>query len=827
VRRLLASPWLFCLAASTACTEPAPVAKAPAQHSRAPAKVERIFARLSRGTVGPYLARRADGLLALWAGPEGDDFDWFARAFEPSGRPAEEARQVAAVNAVPGLVRLVPFGQGYLAAWSGTDKGQPILFSLALGRDGRLLAPPQALPQPEAAPLWLEVAPTSSGGLLLWAEPSGALARVLVMELDEAGAPASNPTELPGPARAWQAVPSGKGAVALLVDERRGLRLVQVSERGEVLASREVPGAGPVGNDVDLGAEGDRLLYAFTQASPIDDRVFVGVSDLDGNPAGVARPAVPPFGEQRLLHLVAGGGGAFLVWQDTVQHPGVLHIGALGPDGIVTGEPVVLPWDGEAPAPEFSAAGGLHALAWACVESLDCSEPLLPAQIDFDPKKLEPKAVNPWFADGRVPDLAWDLRCGSTGCLGLGAVFGDPSHAYLLGSERAAGHWLTPAWKPGHSRPRARELAAAFEPLPLSDFDVLASDEGTLVGWLSYFDPAAPYVTPKEPAPDGRKAPVRAQLWTQWLPGGFQATGGEPLPEPTVISYRARSPGGVSLAPGQRSNLLVWTAIDSGVPQVFTTLVDAHGKKVAQQMLTRQKGTVLSVTAAAGEKGWVVGWIDDRTGTARPYLALLSDRLARKLPDQRIGADGPETTGIAVSLVGEQVWHVRSETAGGASGALTLARLQQRNLKPISELVLARDAASYRSPSLVPGASRPLVIAVRDGQDGSNLVVYSVDPTGAEVETPLLLKAQHAVVSYAAACQSDRCRLVANTESDEAQFVEAFTFSEQGVQGAERVATLVATSSLEIAPVVRRNDAWLYDLSTRGQPRISRLKLDW
>jgi hypothetical protein len=243
-------------------------------------------------------------------------------------------------------------------------------------------------------------------------------------------------------------------------------------------------------------------------------------------------------------------------------------------------------------------------------------------------------------------------------------------------------------------------------------------------------------------------------------------------------------------------------------------------------MLTRQKGSVASVVATANDTGWVVGWIDDRSGTPQPYLALLTERLARKLPDKRIGGDA-RTTGFAVTPVGDEVWHVRSEGAAGAPAALKLARLNGRNLSVLSELVLTSDGANYHSPSFVVGAAQPTVAAVREDTKGATVVLYALPADASAAPAPLVLAAQHAVVAFSASCQGERCHLVATTESDQTQQVEAFAFGATAVTASAEVASLVATSSLEIAPELRRNEASLYDLSTRGEPRISRLRLDW
>lgn len=774
--------------------------------------------------MGPYLARGSDGLLALWAEPEEQEMGWFARAFDETGKPRDDVRRVASTSALPELLRLSPFHEGFLALWSAGAGEDPAFFSLGLGADGRLTAPPQTLPPPDAPPLWIELVPTPEGGLLVWAEPSRRLARVFALELDGAGAPASNPVALPGPVRAWQVAAAGQGAVALLATEQGRLSLVTLSRHAEVVRTREVPGAVGVGPDVDLVEVGDRLLYAFTSRPHLDEQLFVGLAELDGDPVGTPRTPVPPLGDQRLVDLVAGSGRAFLAWQDEVQRPGRIQVGELSPRGELSGEPVALPWNGAVPAPEFSADETLHALVWACISSLDCEEPVVPAQVDFD-AALTPHAVNPWLGEGGVPDLAWNLRCADGSCFGLGAVFGDPSRVYLLGHEREAGEWLTPAWKLDQRTPRAREHVALLEPLVLSDFEVSSRPGGSLVAWLSYFDPSLPYVTPKQPAPDGRKAPVRAQLWTQWLPSDFgEGSSGATLPEPSVVSYRAHSPGGVALSAGAKANLLAWTALDDGVPQVFTTLVDDGGKKLAQQMLTRKKGNVDSVATLATEQGFVVGWIDDRSGTARPYLALLGDRLARKRPDQTVG-EGAVATGFALTAVEQEVWHVRSELGADGASDLVLARLSGRNLALLSESPLASDGSRYHSPSFVPGAREPLLIAVRTGDGVSALAVFPLGPDAPS--TPWTIEPRHDVVAFSAACEQDRCRLVATTESDQAQFVEAFTFGSSGVSSHAQVASLVATSSLEVAPVLRQNEAWLYDLSTLGKPRISRLRLDW
>src|SRR5262249_27923845 len=124
------------------------------------------------------------------------------------------------------------------------------------------------------------------------------------------------------------------------------------------------------------------------------------------------------------------------------------------------------------------------------------------------------------------------------------------------------------------------ELATTPE---LAALAATSDAEGATLAWLSYFDPTIPYEKPKTLAPDGRLAPVQAELRTQFIPaklapGAVDAV----LPASETISIRARSVAGVALARKGARQLLTWTAIDNGFPQVFTTELDSFGHRLRQ-----------------------------------------------------------------------------------------------------------------------------------------------------------------------------------------------------------------------------------------------------
>lgn len=790
------------------------------------------FARVPEGTIGPFLALSNDNALTLWAEPELADsgFAWYSRSLTANGRPLYPARRIAKNDGGPELVRLEPLGDGYLAVFSrlpGSAKNPTdTLQSLRMAADGKLSAPPRSLRKGLGQVLWLDILPTNAGALVVWAERAGTSAALFALAVDDSGAAISNDTPLPGRARAWQGAAGPDGAVILMVDENRRLSLVQVSEQAEVLNTREVPEAAQVSSEVDLVRAGDRLFYAYSAAPLLDRHVFVGVAALDGTPLAPPKVAVPPKGEQSLVRLVQRGESAVLVWRDVAQSPDLLNLANLNPEGVVSQPASQLEWPATTPAPEFTGSSrGLHALAWSCVESVGCQKPRVPTRVDFD-DDLVPSSVTPWLIDGASPDLSWDLSCSDTGCLGLSAVFGETTRVYAM-KQGAEGHWALPAWQASIGKPRALESESLLEPLALSSFEVMSSSEGTLLAWLSYFDPSTPYVTPDRPAPDGRLAPVRAELRTQWLAKGFDGSSGGELPENFVISYRARSPGGVSLSRGRKNHLLVWTAIDDKTPQVFTTLLDDRGKKVAQQMLTRQKGDVVAVRSVPvggvpSNDGWIVGWVDDRTGESRPYLTRISERLARRVPDKTVGPPGLQTSEFAVTVAGGEVWHARIDNGADGSAIVVLTRLRSDSLVVIAEDVLGSADGTYRFPTFVEAASSP-TLAFVDEQNGA--VAFRVFDEKGSVQRSWAWQPSNHPVALAARCDGASCGVLATTQSDQAQFVEAASFAETGVSATQLIGGLLSNRALAVSPALSGNDAWLYDLSERGKPRLQRWRM--
>jgi hypothetical protein len=232
--------------------------------------------------------------------------------------------------------------------------------------------------------------------------------------------------------------------------------------------------------------------------------------------------------------------------------------------------------------------------------------------------------------------------------------------------------------------PRLTSNRVLAETEPLADVAALALADGStrLLASLTFFDPNAPYVRRKTPAPDGRVAPLRALLSVQNLAADGTLVPAEPL------SLRARSLSGIDLVPADEGALLVWSAIDEKDPQVFATLLDPTGKKVHQAMITRSTGDVTAVSAAPVSDGFVLSFVDDRNGRPEVFVVKLSDRLARRTGDRPLSAAVGWASQIVSRAHGDQVLVVRTDARGADPGVSDI----------IVQAVSAKDASSNGEP---------------------------------------------------------------------------------------------------------------------------------
>jgi hypothetical protein len=333
--------------------------------------------------------------------------------------------------------------------------------------------------------------------------------------------------------------------------------------------------------DLDVVRTNGKYVFAWSDGGGIDPRVVTATVGDDGNVATPAKPITPPFGPQALIRLVQPietEGRAYIAWENLVERPAygrAIRVAPINGSGEIAASTAVIDFaasDGGVPELAATVRGlGAITLAPECRKGAECSEAhVVPTFTELDenmePVVSEPIRLKP--LEGRVADLAWGLHCDRLRCRALAAEPTSPAPVFAV---QLSG--LSSGWKPAVRRyeppPPPRVVTIESVAATESVFDMSAARVGdrTLVSWVTYFDPETPWEKPKAPAPDGRYAPVRALLSIVSLGAGRQE-------EPEIVSYRARSRGGCSLAAATDASkvaLLGWSALEQQIPQVFVT----------------------------------------------------------------------------------------------------------------------------------------------------------------------------------------------------------------------------------------------------------------
>lgn len=630
------------------------------------------LATVSPGTFGPHLSGHGADQIAVWAEPTPRGLEWVSFSLSTQRRSV-----IGRTTWRPGLMTVRPLGKvegtpsGFVLVASASE--QPMLTVSIMGASGRSVSKPRSLSTTGERIVWLEALPSSSGTAILWATAHGARATVETAFVARNGEVAVPPHAIVSNALAWQVATMDQGTALAVVredptDQRRSVTLSVVDERGTVTSGPTTLYEGTeIGADLDLIADQDGLLFAWTQPASEGEQIVTMTFSPKTGVASRPKPLLSEGDRQRLVQFVAPARGSehgFIVWRRGAagDEPVRMSLARLGKDGTVDTERGELPVSGAgAPLVEFVARqGGLAALVQSplCSAEADCGgqAPFTYVEFDANLRVATREVVEVSQPAGpRVPvDLAWGLDCAAGPCRALAAVANESVVVYHLplGKSAQGGAPSTRPLADGGSHAEVKRLLQAES---VADYEVVDLDGGTLVAWVSDFDPDVPYRRPLEPAPDGKHAPVRALLDVALVNDQGNAS------EPLRISWRARSVSGIDLAASRDRALLVWSALDNGQPEVFVTLIDGRGKKVSQRMLTHQRAEVYDVAAARVDQGWVVAWIDGRNGNPEVYAARLNERLDLLRPAERITHAPGMATGLDLLSLGPRVLAVWSD----------------------------------------------------------------------------------------------------------------------------------------------------------------------
>jgi hypothetical protein len=498
-------------------------------------------------------------------------------------------------------------------------------------------------------------------------------------------------------------------------------------------------------------------------------------------------------------------------------------------------------WKMDGSMPEIAATPhgvAVLTLAPLCEREAPCNKtaPIAPEFIEFDAGFAIRSTEPLWSANGASPSsLAWNLTCPNGACFALTAQNGVPSPVALTRLEHLSDTYRAPAQRVElPPPPRIIGEEALAESAPLSQIALTETNAGTLLGWITDFDPTTPWVKLKKPTADGRFEPLRARLELQGFAASapFTALGG-----PETLSLRAHSLGGIALSrgPGQKDTLAAWAGLDGGQPQVFLTLLDPLGKKLTQRMLTHKTGDLSDVALAPAGADYLVAWIDERSGDPELYATRVNHALNHVSPEQRLTqAPGAATD---LSLVATKsgaiaVWaDARDSEQAGSADIYALALRGSDASRSAAELVLQKTRTHSFAPiarAYGEGALVAWLEAASERAEGepSHVNFAVLDEAGrlvGSVQSANL--GEGTPVTIGLDCAERTCHALVSVDANARGELYAVGFRDGKPQNPVRVRTSNNAPSI-VAPLVHGSEVYIGEVQ-QGRARLRRLQLEW
>lgn len=795
---------------------------------------------------------RSDGGLAIWAARSDEARYWYARPLNQTGEASGDTVLVGEAPSELGLVTVRPQRDGFaLLSSHKTSDGEVVTLAL-LSNSGTLRAGPISLGRSAKSVLWVEVLQSARGTTVLWAASGAGRAEIWSVEVSAKAEPVGAARLLARDVGAWQAVSFGKGIALAVTHVGKG------NTHGPVelllLSGTDVPAPISINAeisadlDLDLASLGDRVVLAWSDHRNGETRVYTAAVDENGKVIAPAAPATPPLGEQALLRVIApveGSHRGYLTWEAVEAQNAAyrsFQVGEFQANGRVTSPRGLFEyWRMDGSMPEITATPrgvAVLTLAPVCEREAACNKasPIAPEFLEFD-TGFDIRSSEPlWLARSSAPSsLAWNLTCPNASCFALTAEGRVPSPVALTRLEHLSDVYRAPAQRvelPPPPRVISDESVAQTQ--PLSQLTLAETDAGTLLGWITDFDPTTPWVRLKKPTADGRLEPLRARIDLRSFAASapFAALSGI-----ENLSLRAHSLGGIALSSSsaQKDVLAAWAGLDGGEPQVFLTLLDHAGKKLSQHMLTRKKGDLSDIALAAAGTDYLVAWVDERSGDPEVYATKVNHALNHVTPEQRITqAPGAATD---LSLVATQsgalaIWAdardseqvgsadifaaaLRSSDATRVGAEAALQKTRTHSFSPVARaygsgaLVAWLEAASERTD----GEPAHVSFALLDGAGRLTGTAQSVSLGGG---TP---------VTIGLDCAQTTCHAVVSVGFETRGELYAISFRDGKVENPVRIRTSNGAPS-SVAPLVHGSEVYITELQL-GTARLRRLQLEW
>lgn len=818
-----------------------------------------LLAEVPPGSFGPHLVRGAGGWVAVWETAEGSAEGWYSVFWPDGSEPRAPLRLLPSSKNVR-LVQAASSPAGEVSVlFHSRAKNKGRLELLRLGSQGELLTAPRLVAESPASILWIRAVPTQGGTLCVWAEQAGAAAQLYAAGVTRDGV--SRAVKVVDHVHSWQ-LAEHEGSVALVTLEgagQRSVRLRLVGERGELIKAPLTLSQGAVdgGMDLDVVLTDQRIVAAWTERRGLETRLVGSLLDARGQIRKRAVELTVPRGNQALARLVADPDNdqIVMVWDETDRSGGPnrqgasneLLLGRLEGDGPARVKSRLLIESRDALLPQFALRGkGLAALVQLTrcdQEGKKCGS-VRSAFLSPDGKSATGAMDLRSIGSAAGPSMLWDLDCSADRCVALAADSVSPTRVFAV--ELEEGGTMPSPLRPHDESVRLESFGAMLSVPELSAQSGGKNPAGReVVAWLSYFDPNAPVVPATRPAPDGRMAPVRARLQTVSTKKKAEE---RPSLVEQVISYRARSLGGVAVVAPRGRGLLAWAALDAADPQLFATLIDDAGAKLKQKMLTKTEGEVTDVAAARIEGGYLIAWVDTHGQKPEVWALTVDEQLQSAGPVQvSSGAQSPSGITLLADSGGViAVWSDARGTPDGVSGDLFFTRLDQKTARPLEpERRLVSTLSHCHTPRLVRRGEGPLVLTWIESRSGKadatarfedvaagKLMWASWDGEAARLEgrpAPGLAGA----AAFSSHCRQERCgALVTAHGRDGGTELWFSTYDGEGAVTAHFLESLRSPSPLAAAPLLLDEVGFIAERSRGGGEAdedwlLSRLTIEW
>lgn len=832
--------------------EPRSSRKAPLPGHPPPPVVSHLVARVTDGTLGPYLARSPNGgSLAVYASrlPNGGR-QIVTVPLDDKLNPTAKPRLVATVAGEVDALVARSVASGYAIGWTIVgENGGSALRMFEVDASGIPRDEPFDVTRSDKDILWFEIVPTSRGAICAWAEQSSKTeATILTLALDDRGHARGVPSQAIRGVVGWQAVATQRGVALAARTAAGALSIREVDADAQPLGAAIVVTPKDAGDDFDVvrlespGKKGAFAL-AWTDRSLPDPAVNAAFVE-DGAPVKPAFRVSDDVGGASFSGIVGTGSTAYVAWTETGRrlsggsrlHVDKIEAGAVSATSSVdTFGNVDLSADGSGVA----LLASVHACAANATDDACAKLPPAPSLVRYD-ASLKTTSITPVSVpEGETPALAWDVDCKAKGCGLLVASNEAPTPVFAFDASAAKpAARILPIAAPPPGAPRVAALRTVVAKEPIADFAVARLGDATVLATMAMAgdDPKS------QPHAAGSVISVRA------LDKDGVATA------PVTLTTRAIDLGGIAAASSDADatgTLVGWVAKDGADPQVHVARVDAHGKKLNELLVTTERGDAADVALAWAGNAWLVAWVDWRDGNGEVYVSRLAPDASRVLSTERITKAPGDASDVALlvpkgSADAWIAWADPREDPHEGFADIYVARVHLKDGKKAGDesRVLA-TAAHSRTPALVSARDgvaiawieeAPLGEGNADAHFGTTTASYGamlarLDEKGHPIDEPMRTRGagEGFPTSLALFSEDGIVHAAVARAQDDAVVLDLFDWPGAGPVRTHALAKLDGPPSMDVALALAGNVVYFDDeppTTQNGERRVRKLTFE-